>query len=137
MRRVPIPNSNSPYDFGVELDKTLADGSKALGIVRVTDQISPFKPEDMMILVDAWQVTKEGRPVQRQSLNGQAQKVGIRQMIVVVPRAEYSHEVADKQIDIAAAALALEAGEIPEPVSLPASAPIVDRTPAPAQQPTN
>lgn len=133
MRRIPIPDNTSPYEFGVETDKTLADGSKALGIVRVTDQQSPFKPDDVIILVDAWQVTTDGRPVQRQSLTGLPQKVGIRQMAVVVPRGEYTHGVVDRQIDIAAAALALEAGEIPEPVSLPAPVPDVASAPNPAQ----
>lgn len=133
MRRIPIPNNTSPYEFGVETDKTLADGTKALGVVRVTDQQSPFKTEDMLILVDAWQVSPNGRPVMRQNLTGPPQKVGIRQMVVVVPKGEYTHDVVDKQIDLAAAALASETIEIPEPVSLPASQP--DAAPAanPAQ----
>lgn len=137
MRRIPIPNNNSPNEFGIELDKKLSDGSKALGIVRITDQQSPYKPEDILLNIEAWQITPDGRPVQRQlAVGGQPSRVGIRQMVVVVPRGEYTHEVAEKQVDIAAAALALEAGDIPKPVSLPA--PHADTAPAVAPaQPLN
>jgi hypothetical protein len=136
MRLVPIPNNNSPNEHGVELDKVLSDGSKALGIVRITSQPSPYKSGDTLLTIEAWQVDKNGRPLTRQPLSGQAQRVGIRQMIVVVPQGEYLQDTEDKQISIAAAALALEAGDPPAPVSLPNRAQVVESEPVSAQIPT-
>lgn len=137
MRRIAVPNNNSPNEFGVELDKELSDGSKALGIVRITDAPSPFKPDDILLTIEAWQIDPNGRPISLQNLSGRTtQRVGIRPLVVAVPRGEYTHEVADKQIDIAAAALALEAKDIPEPVSLPNLAQDSAPVPNPAQLPT-
>jgi hypothetical protein len=137
MRRISIPNNISPNEFGVELDKDLTDGSKALGIIRVTDSPSPFKPDEILITIEAWQVDTNGRPIVIQNLSGRApQRVGIRPLVVAVPRGEYTHEVADKQINIAAAALALEAKDIPEPVSLPNLPQDVAPTAVPEQLPT-
>lgn len=119
MRRIPIPNNNSPNEYGVELDKTLSDGSKALGLVRITDQPSPYKPDEILILTEAWQITSDGRPVAAQPSPGQSRRVAIRPLYVSIPRNEYTHVEAEKQIDLAAAALQQIAGDIPEPVSLP------------------
>lgn len=136
MRRIPIPNNNSPNEYGFELDKTLSDGSPARGIVRLTDQQSPFNPEDILITIDAWQVGPEGRPVAKAIGPGQTRRVSIRPLMITVPRGEYTHEEAEKQINLAAAALALEAGDIPEPVSLPKLSQPLTPAVVPAQQPT-
>lgn len=135
MRRIPIPNNNSPNEFGFELDKTLADGSHALGIVRLTDQQSPYNHNDILITATAWQIGPEGRPVARQTGPGQSRQVAIRPLMVVIPRGEYTHEEAEKQINIAAAALEQEAGDIPEAVSLPLPLPPVVPARNPAQPP--
>jgi hypothetical protein len=135
MRRIPIPNNNSPNEFGVELDKKLTDGSKAIGVVRITDTQSPYNPEEILLTIEAWQVGPEGRPYARQPLTGQPQRVGIRPLIVSIPRSQYTHEEAEKQINIAAAALALEAGDPPAPVSLPNPPREITPAAAPAQLP--
>lgn len=111
MRQIKIPNS-SATELGVELDKTLSDGTKALGIVQILDGQSPFKPDDILLRVNAWQVRPDGRIVQREG-SAFPTRVAIREILVQVPRGEYTHIVADQQIAIAAAALALIATDLP------------------------
>lgn len=125
MRQIPIPNNTG--NIGVELDKTLSDGSKALGVIQVTDTPSPFKPDDILLRINAWQVTPEGRPVNGTALNGQVNQRKIRELVVSVPRAEYSHGVIDQMIPVAAAALEQIVADLPAPI---APLPPIATTPA-------
>lgn len=115
MRRVPVPNSNAASEFGVELDKTLADGSRAIGLVQITDTPSPYKADEILLRINAWQVHPDGRPIAETDEAGRTTRRAIREMIVSVPRSEFTTAIAEEQIDIAAAALAKKADEIPEP----------------------
>jgi hypothetical protein len=134
MRQVPIPNNTSAHRFGVELDKTLGNGEHALGIVEITDTPSPYEPGRILIRVNAWQVTPDGRPIIINDVAGRAMQRKIREMVISVARDEYNHVVAEQQITVAAVALEMVADEIPAaPAPLP---PVeIDAAPAPAPAP--
>lgn len=137
MRQVPIPNNTAPNAFGVELDKQLADGSKALGIVQITDTPSPFSADQILLRVNAWQVAPDGRVVSSNDAAGRVARRAIREMVIAIPRGEYTHVVAEQQIPVAAAALAQIADELPAapeplaPVAPPDVAPVPPAPPAP------
>lgn len=129
MKRIPIPNDNAGNHYGVELNKKLKDGKKAIGVVEVTDTSNPYKPDDILLRINAWQVKPNGQSIIVHDQAGRSSQRKIREIIVSVPRSEYTHEEADRQVDIAAAALDMIADEIPEdptplpPVQRPADVP--------------
>lgn len=119
MKRIQIPNDNASNHFGFELDKKLKDGKKAVGVVEVTDTPSPFKTDEILLRINAWQVKPNGQTVTVQDQAGRGKRREIREIVVSIPRSEYTHDEAERQVEIAAAALNMTVDELPEEMPLP------------------